>query len=63
MNFELKKAILKKYGTQRKFSKVIGISESQISQIVKGRINPTPVEKQLISKLLNSTQKKIFTEE
>ena len=51
-NADLKLAIFKSGRTQRAIAKEARISENYLSQIVRGRVNPTPKEQQAIAKVL-----------
>lgn len=53
MNLQLKFIILKHYGSQSRFAKVLGKNDNWISRIVCGRQLPTREEKTQIAELLN----------
>lgn len=38
MNYELKLAIMKKFGTQRRFARRVGIREAELSKIVHRKV-------------------------
>ena len=60
MNFPLKMKILEKYGTQADFATVVGLSESGLSRIVRGRREPEPALKELIVKKLGVPERELF---
>lgn len=62
-NKDLRVKIVEKVGTQEDLAKETGIDEAVISKIVRGKREPTIEQKQLISKVLKSTQKDLFGEE
>ena len=60
MNFPLKMKILEKYGTQADFAVLVGLSESGLSRIIRGRKKPEQELKETISKKLGVVASEIF---
>jgi len=59
-NFKLKEQIKRKGFSQRQFAVKVGINEAYLSQIINGRVNPTPNEKTIISQTLKTPIKVLF---
>lgn len=59
-NLKLRGLILSKYPTQADFAQAIGVSETILSRIIKGRRGATPEQKQTISKILGVAQDELF---
>ena len=53
MNWRLKEAILRSYGTQVDFARAVGISDSVVSRVVRGRKELSEEERKKWTKLLN----------
>jgi len=60
MNVALKMKILERYGNQADFARLVGLSESGLSRIVRGRKEPEPALKELIGKKLGCDPQEIF---
>jgi DNA-binding XRE family transcriptional regulator len=60
MNFTLKFKILQKFPCQADFAKVVGLSESGLSRIVRGRKEPETILQNLIAKKLGCEPREIF---
>ncbi|MBW1991842.1 MAG: helix-turn-helix transcriptional regulator [Deltaproteobacteria bacterium] len=60
MNLKLKFAIIEKYGSQADFAKVMGLSESGLSRIIRGRREPEPELKETIARKLGVSPDEIF---
>ena len=52
MRLMLKMEILATYGSQNSFTKIINKSPSWLSQVIRGRMNPTTKERATIAKAL-----------
>lgn len=61
MLWNLKKRIMEMYSTQVDFAEVVGVSESYISRVIRGRREPTDSEKIRWSKLLKCKPDEIFS--
>lgn len=60
-NFELKAAIIRRFGSQVAFCKEVGfIRELRLSRLINGRAIATPEEKNLISQKLGCELSEIF---
>ena len=60
MNWRLKEAIGKTFGTQGDFSKAVGVSESVVSRVIKGRRELTKDEREMWNKLLTEKGIDVF---
>ena len=60
MNVILKISILEKKGSQSALAREIEVCESLISKIVQGRRQPTPEQRQAISKALGAPEHELF---
>jgi transcriptional regulator with XRE-family HTH domain len=60
MKFELKFAIVRSGRTQREVSLAAGIAETQFSEIVRGRYQPTTEEQTRIAEALRVSVQSIF---
>lgn len=60
MNLRLKMAVLEKYGCQADFAKVCGISESNLSRIIRERLEPTPATREMIARVLEVEAEELF---
>jgi transcriptional regulator with XRE-family HTH domain len=60
MNFSLRSRIYAIFPTQADFSKVVQISESRLSRIVRGRETPSPAEVRRISEVLRVEPEELF---
>jgi transcriptional regulator with XRE-family HTH domain len=60
MNFHLKMTILQKFGNQANFAMVVGLSESSLSRIVRGRKQPDQELRENIANLLGVPEREIF---
>ena len=60
MNFSLRSRIYAIFPTQADFSKVVQISESRLSRIVRGRETPSPAEVRRISAVLRVEPEELF---
>lgn len=58
----IKLEILKKFGTQEKFSIASGVNESIVSKILRGTRRPSDQQKQRFSLLLGVPVEKLFGE-
>jgi hypothetical protein len=63
MNKELKGAIVRKYGTQYPFAHELGIRESIVSAVIRGKHTLEVEEKKLWAETLGVSAKKLFAEE
>jgi transcriptional regulator with XRE-family HTH domain len=63
MNFTLRSRIYAAFPTQADFSKVVQISESRLSRIVRGRATPSPEEVRRLCEVLRVTRKELFPHE
>jgi hypothetical protein len=52
MNFALKVALIRKFGSQINAVKPLGIDEPTLSRIVRGHRNPTPAQRETLKKAL-----------
>ena len=52
VNFSLKGKIVQRYGSQTKASRVLGISESQLSRIIQGHKEPVERERKALEDTL-----------
>lgn len=59
-NWSLKKAIMNNNYNQAEFSEKIGRDPAFISRILRGRINPTDAEKEIIAKALDMKVSELF---
>ena len=59
-NYELLKAIRERYGTQRKFAKVIKMSCAVVSLVINGRYNLHDTEKNCWAKALDCAVDELF---
>jgi transcriptional regulator with XRE-family HTH domain len=60
MNLKLKLEILRRHQSQYECAKALGISESLLSRIVRGRKDPTPTLRRKISRHLGISENEIF---
>lgn len=60
MNFPLRSKIYARFPTQADFSKVVNISESRLSRIVRDRESPSPEEVRRISAVLGVDPYELF---
>ena len=60
INFSLRSRIYAYFPTQADFSKVVNISESRLSRIVRGRGTPSPEEVRRISAVLGVDPEELF---
>ena len=51
-NFELKAAIIRRFGSQVNFCRETGMMENRVSRLISGRVSASPEEKDLISQKL-----------
>lgn len=58
----LKVEITNKFGSQRKFAKVVGIHESTISNIILDAMAPSDSQKEVIEKALDRTWEELIEE-
>lgn len=63
MRSNLKLAIIESEHTQYDLARKLRISESRLSRIVKGRLEPTESEKRTLAVVLNHTIADLFGEE
>lgn len=63
LNHNLKFAILKKFGCQADFAKVVGVSETDLSRIVRERRDPSPALKDKIASKLGTNPRDLFPED
>jgi hypothetical protein len=61
-NFELKALIIRKFGSQVVFSRVVGLAEDRVSRFIHGRTTPTDEEKRNIARKLGVSTDEIFPE-
>ncbi len=59
-NYKLKCKIMEKFGTQNKFAEAIVFPREYVSFVVRGRMNLTNEQKNLWSKVLESTVEELF---
>ena len=59
-NWELKIAIIRKFGTQTEFAREVGLREDRISRIIQGRMYPTEYDKEIISAKLGKKKEELF---
>lgn len=62
-NPELKAQIYRKFSTLTDFSRVIGITDNQLSRIIHGRSQPTDAERETISRKLGVPPQEIFSQD
>lgn len=62
MNTALKMAILERGTTQQAIAKAVGLSEPQMSRIVREHDEPTEDQKKAIAKVLRRKVHELFTE-
>ena len=55
MNFELKEAIIRRYGTQTEAAKDFGMKETRLSRLIRGHDLPWRDEAQILRKKLGLT--------
>jgi hypothetical protein len=55
-NWKLKRQIREKYGSQMRFARAVGMSESEISKIISGYRELKPEEQKRWQQLLNPSQ-------
>jgi transcriptional regulator with XRE-family HTH domain len=60
MNLKLKLTILEKFSCQADFARMMGISETTLSRIIRGRQNASPELKRIISEGLGIKASEIF---
>ena len=60
MNLKLRGRILSQYPTQADFAKVIGVSETILSRIIKGRREATPQQKKAMAEILGLIEDELF---
>ena len=60
MNLKLKARMVEFYGSQRGFSREIGINEGRVSQVVKGHWRLSPEERQRWAERLHEDEGKLF---
>ena len=60
MNLKLKMAILKRFPCQADFAQVVGMGETVLSRIIKGRRFPTAVQKQIMAEKLGVPETELF---
>ena len=60
MNWQLKKEITEQYGTQADFASKLGVSQSIVSEAVRGRRNLSKKEKTKWAKNLNTNPSELF---
>lgn len=60
MNLKLRGLILSQYPTQADFAKVIGVSETILSRIIKGRREATPQQKRTMAEILGRIEDELF---
>jgi transcriptional regulator with XRE-family HTH domain len=63
MNFNLRSKIYAAFPTQADFSKVVQISESRLSRIVRGRATPSPEEVRRLCEVLQVAPEELFPNE
>ncbi len=56
----LKLALLRRGELQYEFASRLGIGETRLSRIVRGRVDPTPEERKGIAKALGMTEAELF---
>lgn len=59
-NFELKAAIIRRFGSQVIFCREVSMREIRLSRLINGRAVPTTEEKTLISQKLSISVDEIF---
>lgn len=59
-NLELKIRIIRKFGTQTDFARVVGVREDKLSRLINGRVYPTEWEKEIIAQKLGATPQELF---
>ncbi len=62
VNFELKRRIMEKFGTQRKFAEVVGYHESHLSEVIRMREDPDDETKRQWADLLGASVEELFGE-
>ena len=62
VNFDLKRRIMEKFGTQRRFAEVAGYHESHLSDVIRFREEPSDETKEKWAALLDSTVEELFGE-
>lgn len=60
MNVVLKISILQKFPYQADFAKAVGVNETVLSRIVKGRREPTPEQKNKMARILEVPADELF---
>ena len=60
MNRELKARIIRAFGTQMDFARLLGISEDRMSRIIHGRVTPKELERKAIAEKLNASEAELF---
>jgi transcriptional regulator with XRE-family HTH domain len=60
MNLVLKISILQKFLYQADFAKAVGVNETVLSRIVKGRREPTPEQKSKMARILEVPRDELF---
>lgn len=63
MNFKLKARIIERFGTQADFGEAIGIDDSIISKIIRGRRKLDPEKQSVWARALGCDPKDIFVNE
>lgn len=63
MNFTLRSRIYATFPTQADFCKVVQISESRLSRIIRGRVTPSPEEVWRLCEVLQVTPEELFPHE
>lgn len=59
-NLELKALIIRRFGTQVDFSRIVGLREDRISKLIHGRAKATGEECTVIAKKLGVTVQELF---
>ena len=62
MNLKLKFAVIEKFGSQADFAKILGVSESKMSRIIRERQEPEPAIKETISRKLGVPEGELFSQ-
>ena len=63
MNNKLRSKVVEIYGTQSDFAQAIGVSDSQISRVIRCRRNLSLIDQMKWSLFLRSTPEELFTQE
>ena len=62
-NLDLKFKILRKYPSQAEFAQELGINESKVSRVIRGRSTLAPDERKKWAQLLGVETRKLFSDD